>query len=300
MTWDTGDPSRRKCAAVASACTPQRACAAGQRRFWRASSMLAVALAALAAPAAAQERRIRDDLDDIFDDIFFVWSSPFNANARDLEGLAVVGGLVGGAMLVDGQVQRWLDAHPASLPVKLVGPFREHSPLNLLGRTFVLVPTSAALWLAGAAFDEDGMRDAGLGCIASDVATTLSRVSFSYIFGRLRPQYSDDPYVFDVPAFGGWDQRSFPGGHAANIMACASFWSHRFDLGVAEPLLYAVASLVGFARTVDGAHWTSDTLLGMSWGFAVGKAVAGESRNRENRREDGLRIQPYLQWSIRF
>jgi membrane-associated phospholipid phosphatase len=266
----------------------------------RAAWALAVALAALGAPADAQERRVRDDLDDIFDDIFFVWSAPFNASTRDLEGLAAVGGLVGGGMLVDGQVQRWLDAHPTSLPVKLVGPFREDRPLNHLGRTHFLVPTSTLLWLAGAALGEDGMRDAGLGCIASDIATTLSRFSFSYVVGRKRPRYADDPYEFRVPAFGGFDERSFPGGHAANIMSCVSFWSHRFDLGVAEPLLYALASLVGFGRTVDGAHWTSDTLLGMSWGFAVGKAVAGESRNRENRREDGLRMQPHLQWSIRF
>lgn len=250
--------------------------------------------------AGAQERRVRDDLDDVFDDIFFVWSRPFHATAHDLEGAAVVGGLVGAALLVDAPVQRWLDEHPRSLPVLLLNPFREHSPLNVLGRTYLLAPVSAALWLTGAALDEDGLRDAGLGCMAANVATTLSRVTFSWIVGRRRPRFTDDPYEFDVPALGGWEQRSFPGGHGANIMTCTSFWTHRFELGAAEPVLFAVAALVGMGRVADGAHWTSDSLFGMSWGFAVGKAVAGESRVRENDRREGLRLQPYLQWSIRF
>jgi membrane-associated phospholipid phosphatase len=83
-------------------------------------------------------------------------------------------------------------------------------------------------------------------------------------------------------------------------MSCVSYWSHRFDLGVAQPVPYAIAALIGFARVVDGAHWTSDTLLGMSWGFAVGKAVAAESRDREVDREAALRIRPYVTWRIRF
>lgn len=276
----------------------QRAGPSGARR---AATWLLIAFG-IQTPSSvgAQDRSFRGDADDLFDDIFFVWSAPFNASTRDLHGVALVAGIVGPAMLLDAGVQRWLDAHPESLPVKLVAPFREGLPLNHLGRTHVLTPTSAALFLAGVAFDQDGLRDAGLGCMASNVATTLARFSFSYLVGRERPSETDDPHGFKVPAFANHEERSFPGGHAANIMSCVSFWTRRFDLGIAEPLLFTVASLVAFGRTVDGAHWTSDTLLGMSWGFAVGKAVAGESRKRDNSREAPLRLRPYVAFTARF
>jgi membrane-associated phospholipid phosphatase len=253
-----------------------------------------------AGPLHAQDRSFTGDIDDVLDDIFLVWSAPFNASARDLHGLALVAGIAAPALLLDAEIQRWLAAHPESLPVALTAPFREGLPFNHLGRTHVLAPASAALWLAGLAFDVDALRDAGLGCAASNVATTLARFSFSYLVGRARPSETDDPYTFHVPAFAAHEERSFPGGHAANIMSCVSFWTRRFELGAAEPLLFTLASLVAFGRTVDGAHWTSDTLLGMSWGFAVGRAVAGESRKRENSREERLRLRPYVAFTVRF
>jgi membrane-associated phospholipid phosphatase len=82
-------------------------------------------------------------------------------------------------------------------------------------------------------------------------------------------------------------------------MSCASFFNHRFDLGVGEPLIYALAALVGAARIADGAHWTSDTFAGMSFGFAVGKAMAARLRGREDEREAAA-LRPYVTWSIRF
>jgi membrane-associated phospholipid phosphatase len=67
---------------------------------------------------------------------------------------------------------------------------------------------------------------------------------------------------------------SFPGGHAANIMSCASFWSRRFQLSVAEPLLYLAALGVGWGRTFEGAHWSSDTFIGQAYGWSVGQGIA--------------------------
>jgi hypothetical protein len=41
-------------------------------------------------------------------------------------------------------------------------------------------------------------------------------------------------------------------------------------------------------------------MFGMRRDFAVGNAVAGEARVRENDRRYGLRFRPCLQWSVRF
>lgn len=57
-------------------------------------------------------------------------------------------------------------------------------------------------------------------------------------------------------------------------MSCAAYFNQRFDLGVAGPAVYALASGIGLARIVDGAHGTSDTFVGMAYGYAVGRGVA--------------------------
>ncbi|MGH7505139.1 MAG: phosphatase PAP2 family protein, partial [Longimicrobiales bacterium] len=235
---------------------------------------LALTVLFAAAPVTAQDRSVGDDLGDAGRDILHVWSAPFRVSTKDLEGVAVVTALFASTLPLDRTIQNWLEAHPHSLPLRLLGPFRESSPLNLIGRTKVLLPTSVALYAAGLAFDSEELRDAGMGCVVSNVSTTLSRTLLNRIVGRQRPEVGGGPYVFRPFTFDEWDVRSFPGGHAANIMSCVSYWNHRFDLGVAEPLLYLVAGSVGAARTADRAHWTSDTVVGMAFGFAVGKAIA--------------------------
>ena len=75
--------------------------------------------------------------------------------------------------------------------------------------------------------------------------------------------------------------RSFPGGHFANVLGCATFWSKRFNLGIAEPLLYGVATAVGIGRMADGAHWLSDQIIGGILGYAIGNEIARRSLARK-------------------
>lgn len=131
----------------------------------------------------------------------------------------------------------WIRAHPTAVPLRPFQPFRGSSRLGLVGRSFLLAPMSASLYAAGLAFDSEALRDAGLGCAASNAATTLAREIVTRIAGRPRPLLREDALRFEPFAFTDWDYRSFPSGHAANMMACVSYWDHRFDLGPAQPLL---------------------------------------------------------------
>jgi membrane-associated phospholipid phosphatase len=151
-----------------------------------------------------------------------------------------------------------------------------------VGRSFVLGPASLVLYGAGWGFDHPDLRQAGIGCVSSNFATTISRTLLSRIVGRLRPRYDKGAFQFEVnPVIGGtWEMRSFPGGHASNIMTCVSFWNNRFDLGAAGPALYGVAIGVGWARVMDGAHWPSDTFLGEAYGWSVGRTVANRHLQR--------------------
>jgi membrane-associated phospholipid phosphatase len=63
-------------------------------------------------------------------------------------------------------------------------------------------------------------------------------------------------------------------------MACASFLGHRYSLGIAEPLPYAYATVIGLGRMADGEHWASDTMLGAIVGFSIGRAIASRQLQR--------------------
>lgn len=264
------------------------------RRLRPAGTALALWLCMLAAaPAAGQERAWEDDLDDLTDDVVDVWTSPFRADAEDALRLVAHGAVFAGLYAADGAIQDWLRTHADAPYVGWLAVAGHESPLNLVGRTHVISSTGALVWLVGVLAEKDALRDAGLGCVTANLATTLSRVALANLVNRARPETGRGPRVWDVPGFGPWEMRSFPGGHAGNGMSCASFLANRFEWGAVEPAIYALAGSMGMARVRDEAHWTSDTFVGMAWGWHVGRAVADRFLAREERRAvEGARALP--------
>ena len=249
-----------------------------------ALAALLVASTAVRAQGGASDRSAGGDLEYALRDILYVWSAPLHGDAGDWGTALAVGVVSGAAVASDPAVHDWVHARRAEFPLKMLAWFGEDSPVNLYGRTTLLVPISALMYLGGLAFDSPGLRDAGIGCVSANLANTLSRRAVALVIGRSRPQERRGATDFRVANIdGSWEQRSFPAGHAANAMACTSFWVHRFDLGIAAPALYALAGGVGLARMFDEAHWLSDTVFGMSWGMSVGKAVAGRHDERAAR-----------------
>ncbi|CAN5699432.1 phosphatase PAP2 family protein [soil metagenome] len=260
----------------------------------------AVGCLLMPAAAAAQDRSVRSDLGNVLDDVWYVVSAPGHATSADFQTAGLIAGGFGVLLLlVDEPLQQWLRDNPNSLVVQAFSPFREHSPVSLIGRTRqFLLPLSAALYGAGLAFDSGDLRDAGIGCAATNLTTTLTRSLTSLLIGRLRPGSNGGAFVFEPLAFGDWEMRSFPGGHASNVMSCASFFNNRFDLGLAGPAVYGLAAGVGAARIVDEAHWASDSFVGMAYGYSVGKAMAARYSNREAERT--MQPQLTLGWRIAF
>ena len=240
-------------------------------------------------------------------DAWRVWSAPFRVRGSDLPPL--IGVAASGTLLAafDEPVQRWMQQTQDEFPVSLLKPFREHSPISKAGRTYVLVPLSVAFYVTGLATKEADLREAGIGCLTSNLSTTLPRASGSRLIGRRRPVGAEGPYTFKPFTFNDWSYYSFPGGHVGNITSCVSFWTHRFDLGLAEPALWVLASAIGMGRIVDGAHWPSDTWLGIVLGWAVGKLVAERVADRRVADETALLQQlqqspqpMYIGWRISF
>ena len=268
----------------------------------RASRSLALAFACsalVALPASAQRtaRTIGKDVWSAGSDVVAVWMSPVRASGRDW---VVAGGVVAmGAAIspLDDDADRWAVRHSDGGFGRALEPIRESRGTNLgdLPTGRILLPASGALYLAGFLADKPGLRDAAMGCVASQQANSAVRHATYALVSRTRPsEFSDDAvplrtaqgdqYEIAVPG-GEWEEHSFFGGHVANAFACATFFSERFELGMAEPLLYAFATGIGVARTMDRRHWVSDNVLGAAFGYAVGRTVARRSKERARQRD---------------
>jgi membrane-associated phospholipid phosphatase len=168
-----------------------------------------------------------------------------------------------------------------------------------------MVPVAGAVLIAGYITKDQNIRDGIFGCAASYAANSQLRHQIFYRFiNRRRPVPGKDGGDTIPPAQHGdqydisismrdssWGNNSFPGGHVANIMACATSLSTRFDLGAGEPLLYGFAAAVGVGRIIDRGHWASDQLVGVVFAYAIGREVAMRQRKRlERSREEGVAV----------
>ena len=273
--------------------------------IWRQASFLR-SLALVASSAHAASAQIRADsawkaLQRLGGDAWSVWTAPAHARARDAEGVAAVMAATGVAAALDQPVQHWIATHPRAWPVAILGPLREsaHYPAYELGSGQFLLPISAALYLAGSASKSEGLRDAGLGCATAHLTAAGVRGLVFLFVQRDRPRLSpDDPFNIRLRGTRDWNKHSFFSGHIANSMGCASFLAHRFDLHLAEPVIYGYVSAIGAGRVVDGRHWLSDTVVGALFGYVVGRTISARMLARERGAAQGAAAPLTFSFSI--
>jgi hypothetical protein len=263
------------------------------RRLLVASALLA---AATQASAQSVGKMLKDDFSNASKDIWSVWTSPFHASGKDW---ALVGATLAtaAAMLpVDKPAERWAQRNDSASGLKFLDPLRRK---GILFSGKYVVPPALGLYLVGVATKNESIRDGVMGCGAAWGSTGIARRVMYLAVARQRPETSpDDNLRFDVPnshGLGkpGWQWRSLPAGHFANVAGCATFLSHRFHMGVAEPALYAVALGVMLGRTLDHGHWMSDNVIGGVMGYAAGSEIARRSlRRRAAPAAPGFTVQP--------
>jgi len=263
----------------------------------RFAAVFAVFLVATASPAAGQSvgRMLEADVKDFGRDIWAIWTSPFDASGRDwaLAGAAIAAHAA--VFPVDDNIDRWAVRDSASALFDALKPFRRG---GFLFQGNKLVPVAGAVLIAGYVTKNQDIRDGIYGCGASWLSNNVLRHQVLYRFVRRErpepdkehdnpapPAKEGDQYDFSLSwGDSSWAHNSWPGGHVANITACASFFNHRYDMGFAGPLLYVMAAGVGVGRIADRAHWASDQLLGAIFGYAIGREVARRQLKREERR----------------
>jgi hypothetical protein len=256
---------------------------------------LLLTLCPTALHAQASLDDVGDDLSNAGRDVLRVWVAPLHTDGDDLPEIGIAVAAVLGSALLDRPVQDFIRARPATR--RVMAPFIAPSPLVKLGSLGNLTILSGLFYIVGVAADSRDLRDAGMGCLAGGWSNSIARHGVYALVSRTRPSATTDPFELDVPG-GDWDHRSFFGGHGSNIVTCATVWNERFDLGIGEPVLYLAAAGIAFGRTVDGAHWTSDTVAGVIAGYTIGKLVADRQKKRIT---DGTAPASfYLTWKFRL
>jgi membrane-associated phospholipid phosphatase len=229
-------------------------------------------------------------------DIVGTWAAPFHSSARDWLGAGLV--VLGSAAVspFDDNIDNWFVRHHDNGVWSALNDFREGGSA-FAGKT--ITPVVAGVYVVGLVTKNRGIRDGVWGCVASYASESVVRTQVMYrLVGRLRPDSlrtehvlvpstQGDQYKFYFPGSNAWGKHSLPAGHVANVVACASFLSHRFDNPYITGPAYAVAIGVGVGRMVDRRHWTTDTILGVLFGYAVGKEVGIRSIDRRRRDNDG-------------
>jgi hypothetical protein len=253
-----------------------------------------VLLGAAAARAQSVGRMVAYDVLHAGGDIVGSWASAFHSTPRDWLGAGAVLGLSVVVSPLDDDIDRWFLDHQRNGAFSSLKEFREG------GRAFAgttSTPAAAGVYVVGLVTKSQGIRDGVWGCVASYASESVVRTQVMYrLVGRLRPDSirgghvpvrsaQGDQYKFYFPGSNAWGKHSLPAGHVANVSACASFLGHRFGNPYVTIPAYAIAAGVGVGRLVDRRHWTSDTMLGALFGYAVGKEIALRSVERRQRED---------------
>jgi len=243
-----------------------------------------VALLPSAGPSSAQSlpEKVWNDLRWAAEDAFFLATSPLHGSSSDWRAAGWITAATGASLLIDEPLDDWIVDNGSAFVIEPVHPFTEGHDARLeeLGSGSLMVQVAGVMYLAGLVFDSQDLRDAGIGCAAAEKTQSAIRHGVYKVVSRRRPESADgDPFMVSVPG-GDWKDHSFFGGHGANIMTCAAFWTRRFDLGYAEPVIMGLAIGVGAGRVVDRKHWLSDALVGGVVGYVIGKTFADRQRGR--------------------
>jgi membrane-associated phospholipid phosphatase len=232
-----------------------------------------------------------DDVSWAARDMVSIWGSPFRASTDDWLRVAAVLGASAAVSPLDDEVDRWALRNRDRGVLDAIRPVRRGGDFYSLNKA---TPYVAGAYVVGLAIKHRGLRDGIMGCAAAYGTNTISRHQVIYrLIGRDRPDtvrrraegtvgppaQHGDQYRFSFPS-DGWGAHSFPGGHVATMTTCATFLSSRFDMGYVEPALGVLVTAMGVGRIADRGHWLSDQMVGVAFGYAIGREVARRQLRR--------------------
>lgn len=166
------------------------------------------------------------------------------------------------------------------------GPFRDAlGVVDYLGGPLINVPV---VLVAGGSLLTHNTRfqDAALTSLQTLVYAGLIGYGLKTVFGRERPEWSDDPYAFfsrsGMNPFLHEGNSSFPGGHAIAAFGIVTPWVLYYP----SPVTYALYALpigTGLSRVAAEKHWATDIAVGALIGITMGRWLTRRHRDEDVR-----------------
>lgn len=180
------------------------------------------------------------------------------------EGAAVVSGI---ALLstLDEPVQQATQAARSASKDDLAALARH------MGQPEVFVSVPGALFVTGLLTHRPGLERAAGRVAASLLLAGGITVGGKLVVGRLRPNQTDEPYLFKP--FSGAD--GFPSGHTTMAFALATALADELHRPWASVALLTAAAGTGWSRLNDNKHWLSDVVAGATVGIASAQFIEG-------------------------
>lgn len=162
--------------------------------------------------------------------------------------------------------------HQARLAYR--GTFREAlEVVDYLGGPMINFPVLA---VAGGSLLTDNVKlqDAAWTSLQTLVYAGILGYTLKAIFGRERPEWSDDPYDFfkrsGMIPFLPEGNSSFPSGHAIAAFGILTPWVLYYP-NILTYGLYVLPVGTGISRVALGKHWATDIVVGAVIGVAMGR-----------------------------
>jgi membrane-associated phospholipid phosphatase len=217
--------------------------------------------------------------------------SPFRVNGKQAVAAGAGLGITAGLIVLDEGIDKNVRSLAADHTL-----IRDTSPtLTQFGSTYGLLTAVAYTGYSVIWDDEEAQMTSMLiaeALITSGVWTRLGKL----LAGRERPSAA---YVFSHEPGGRWSGLggslrrhrnesiskfdAFPSGHTATAFAIATVFAKRYNESPYVPVFaYSFATIVGFTRMIEHAHWASDVFAGACIGYLCADQVVTHEEDRHD------------------
>jgi len=209
-------------------------------------------------------------------------TSPLRWEKNDWLKASLVAGVTLGLYAFDEEINEWIQDNRHDDISEFAEPFGDYKKV---------LPPLVLFYAVGHVANNNKVKRTALLTIENVVITGIFTQVMKYSFQRHRPGTGDPYDSWDGPG-GGGDHLAFPSGHVSLAFSIATPIAIEYkDNLIVPPLAYGLASLVGWSRMNDNAHWASDVFMGASLGYFTGKAIC---KLHEDEKYSRFSIQPVL------
>lgn len=142
---------------------------------------------------------------------------------------------------------------------------------RVYGEPLTPIVLSTFFIINGHSNDNTYQKKLGFEIIQSTIYAMATTQIIKTLFGRERPEFTDDNMSYIGFNFVDDDYFSLPSGHTAIAFALSTVLSQNSNSDVLKVISYLPAILTGYSRVYENRHWFSDVVLGGIIGFVTAK-----------------------------